>query len=47
MLEVKSSIRKVSVPDAKMLAAEALEMGTAAEVEALLARRRAAGAPAK
>jgi phosphotransferase system enzyme I (PtsI) len=43
MLEVKSAIRKVSVADAKMLAAEALEMGTATEVEALLARRRAAG----
>jgi phosphotransferase system enzyme I (PtsI) len=40
MLEVKHAIRNVTVESAQLLAAEALESGSVAEVEALLERRR-------
>jgi phosphotransferase system enzyme I (PtsI) len=39
ILEVKSAIRKVSLADAQQLAAKALELGSVAEVEALLQSR--------
>ena len=42
ILEVKDAIRKVDVARAETLACEALEAGSVAEVEALLARRRSA-----
>ena len=42
ILEVKDAIRKVNVARAETLAREALEAGSVAEVEALLARRRSA-----
>jgi phosphoenolpyruvate-protein kinase (PTS system EI component) len=42
ILEVKDAIRKVDVARAEALAYEALEAGSVAEVEALLARRRSA-----
>ncbi len=40
ILEVKSAIRRVSLADAQRLAAKALELGSVAEVEALLQSRR-------
>ncbi len=40
MLEVKNAIRNVTLQSAKLLAAEALEAASVAEVEALLERRR-------
>ncbi len=40
ILEVKDAIRKIDVARAETLASEALEAGSVAEVEALLARRR-------
>jgi phosphotransferase system enzyme I (PtsI) len=43
MLEVKNAIRKVTMVDARALAAEALEAGSAREVEALLERRLSTG----
>jgi phosphotransferase system enzyme I (PtsI) len=39
MLEVKNAIRKVNLAAAKLLAIEALDAGSVAEVEAILARR--------
>ena len=42
MLDVKDAIRKVRLSDARQLALEALELGSAAEVEALLRKRAAA-----
>jgi phosphotransferase system enzyme I (PtsI) len=41
MLEVKNAIRKATLVSAKLLAAEALDSGSVAEVEALLEGRRA------
>ena len=47
MLDVKASIREVNLDAARDLAQEAMELGSAAEIEALLAERRAAAkAPA-
>jgi phosphotransferase system enzyme I (PtsI) len=46
LLEVKSAIRGTRLEAARALAEEALELGSAAEIEALLAARRAA-APAR
>jgi phosphoenolpyruvate-protein kinase (PTS system EI component) len=37
LLDVKSAIRKVNVDKARALALRALELGSAAEIEALLA----------
>jgi phosphotransferase system enzyme I (PtsI) len=47
MLEVKNAIRRVRLDDARDLARKALELGSVAEIEALLNERRAAvaGAP--
>lgn len=42
MLEVKNAIRQVRLDDARQLARQALELGTAAEIEALLKERPAA-----
>jgi phosphoenolpyruvate-protein kinase (PTS system EI component) len=41
MLEVKDAIRKADLGQARMLAADALRLASADEVEALLVRRRA------
>jgi phosphoenolpyruvate-protein kinase (PTS system EI component) len=41
MLEVKSSIRKLSIAGAEALAAQVLELGSVADVESLLKRPRA------
>jgi len=47
MLDVKASIREVNLDAARDLAQEAMELGSVAEIEALLAERRAAAkAPA-
>ncbi len=46
MLEVKNAIRAIRLDDARDLARKALELGTVAEVEALLNERRAAVADA-
>ncbi|HTT71977.1 MAG TPA: phosphoenolpyruvate--protein phosphotransferase [Anaeromyxobacteraceae bacterium] len=46
ILDVKSSIREVHLGAARALAAEALQLGTAAEVEAFLEQRRAPPPPA-
>ena len=47
MLEVKDAIRRIRLDDARDLARKALELGSVAEIEALLNERRAAvaGAP--
>jgi len=47
MLEVKNTIRRIRLDDARDLARQALELGSVAEIEALLNERRAAvvGAP--
>jgi phosphotransferase system enzyme I (PtsI) len=44
MLEVKSAIRRVRVDDARSLARRALDLGTVAEIEALLNDRRSSSA---
>jgi phosphotransferase system enzyme I (PtsI) len=45
MLEVKNAIRKVTLASATTLAAEALELGSVVDVEALLARNRSPRGP--
>jgi phosphotransferase system enzyme I (PtsI) len=42
ILDVKNAIRGIRVEDARALAAQALELGSVAEIEALLGRRQAA-----
>jgi len=45
MLDVKSAVREVSLREASLLAERALALGSSAEVEALLAKRKRARAP--